>query len=75
MSTFNENESLPIGKPCRNTDILILNEKDELCKVGEKGELCVRGSSLALGYWNNFEKTNAVFVQNPLNKSVPEKNI
>ena len=28
---------------------------------------------MALGYWNNFEKTNAVFVQNPLNKSVPEK--
>ena len=71
--TFNENESLPIGKPCRNTDILILNEKDELCKVGEKGELCVRGSSLAIGYWNNFEKTNSVFVQNPLNKSVPER--
>lgn len=71
--TFNENESLPIGKPCRNTDILVLNDKDELCKVGEKGELCVRGSSLALGYWNNFEKTNTVFVQNPLNKSVPER--
>lgn len=71
--TFDENESLPIGKPCRNTDILVLNDKDELCDVGEKGELCVRGSSLALGYWNNFEKTNAVFVQNPLNTSVPER--
>ncbi|MCE2612453.1 amino acid adenylation domain-containing protein [Flavobacteriaceae bacterium D16] len=69
----NEHESLPIGKPCRNTDILVLNEKDELCKVGEKGELCVRGSSLALGYWNNLEKTNKVFVQNPLNNSVPER--
>ncbi|RDY57585.1 amino acid adenylation domain-containing protein [Flagellimonas nanhaiensis] len=71
--SFDENESLPIGIPCRNTDVLVLNEKDELCKVGEKGELCVRGSSLALGYWNNFEKTNNVFVQNPLNKSVPER--
>lgn len=71
--TFNEDESLPIGKPCRNTDILVLNERDELCGVGEKGELCVRGSSLALGYWNNFDKTNTVFVQNPLNKSVPER--
>ena len=71
--SFDENESLPIGKPCRNTDILVLNDKDELCEVGEKGELCVRGSSLALGYWNNFEKTNTVFVQNPLNKSVPER--
>ena len=71
--TFNEDESLPIGKPCRNTDILILNDRDELCEVGEQGELCVRGSSLALGYWNNFEKTNAVFTQNPLNTSVPER--
>ncbi|MEX0361676.1 MAG: amino acid adenylation domain-containing protein [Allomuricauda sp.] len=71
--SFNEDESLPIGIPCRNTDILVLNDKDELCEVGEQGELCVRGSSLALGYWNNFEKTNTVFVQNPLNKSVPER--
>lgn len=71
--TFREDQPLPIGKPCRNTDILILNEANEPCKIGEKGELCVRGSSLALGYWNNFEKTNATFVQNPLNKSVPER--
>ena len=35
--------------------------------------MCVRGSSLALGYWNNFEKTNSVFTQNPLNNSFPEK--
>ena len=36
------------------------------------GELCVRGSSLALGYWNNPEKTASVFVQNPLNPHYPE---
>jgi len=70
---FQDDEVLPIGKPCRNTDILILNEKNNLCKKGEHGELCVRGSSLALGYWNNFEKTNSVFTQNPLNNSFPEK--
>ena len=71
-NNFNENEPLPIGKPCRNTDILVLNEKNEKCAIGEHGELCVRGSSLANGYWNNPEKTAAVFVQNPLNKSYPE---
>jgi acyl-CoA synthetase (AMP-forming)/AMP-acid ligase II len=32
----------------------------------------VRGSSLALGYWNNPEKTASVFVQNPLNPHYPE---
>lgn len=63
---------LPIGHPCHNTDILILNENDEVCAVGEKGELCVRGTSLAMGYYNNPEKTAAAFVQNPLNHSYPE---
>ena len=62
-----DDESVPIGIPCRNTDILVLNADNQLVKVGEKGELCVRGSSLALGYYNNSEKTDAAFVQNPLN--------
>ena len=71
---FNDNEVLPIGYPCRNTDILILDENNKLvAEAGKSGELCVRGSSLALGYYNNFEKTNAVFVQNPLNEHYPEK--
>jgi amino acid adenylation domain-containing protein len=70
---IHDDEVLPIGKPCRNSDILILNEKNNLCKTEELGELCVRGSSIALGYWNNFERTNSVFIQNPLNKSFPEK--
>lgn len=67
-----DNEPIPIGFPCRNTDVLILNEKNEKTKQGEEGELCVRGTSLAMGYYNNPEKTAAAFVQNPLNHSYPE---
>jgi amino acid adenylation domain-containing protein len=67
-----DEQPLPIGYPCRNTDILILNEANELCAVDEQGELCVRGSSLASGYWNDPEKTARAFVQNPLNKRYPE---
>lgn len=67
-----DNEPLPIGYPCRNTDILILNEQDQIAGINEEGELCVRGTSLALGYYNNPEKTSAAFVQNPLNHSYPE---
>lgn len=68
-----DEEALPIGLPCRNTDILILNEDNQEAKTGEQGELCVRGSSLALGYWNNPEKTAAAFVQNPCNPYYPER--
>lgn len=70
---FEDSESLPIGYPCKNSDILILNEFNNLVQFGEIGELCVRGTSLALGYWKDFDKTNSVFVQNPLNTEYPEK--
>ena len=64
---------LPIGYPCRNTDILILDENDRaITAPGIEGELCVRGTSLAMGYYNNPEKTALAFVQNPLNKAYPE---
>ncbi len=69
---FADDEPLPIGIPMINTDILILNEKDELVKDDEIGELCVRGTSLSMGYYNNPEKTREAFVQNPLNPAVPE---
>lgn len=67
-----DNEPIPIGKACENTEVLILNDRDELCVETEEGELCVRGTSLAMGYYNDLEKTNRVFVQNPLNASYPE---
>jgi D-alanine--poly(phosphoribitol) ligase subunit 1 len=71
---FADNEPLPIGFPCKNTNILILNEEDKLVTVpNQQGELCVRGNSLALGYYNAPEKTAAAFVQNPLNPYYPER--
>lgn len=68
-----DEEPLPIGYACRNTDIIILDNDDKAVKdPNVEGELCVRGTSLAMGYYNNPEKTAAAFVQNPLNKAYPE---
>lgn len=64
-----DNEPIPIGKPFQNREILLLDEKDQLA---EEGEICIRGTSVTLGYFNNFKKTSEVFVQNPLNSSYPE---
>jgi len=69
---FALDEAIPIGRPFRNTEILLLDENDKLVKPGEQGEICIRGTSLTLGYYNDFEKTSEVFVQNPLNKMYPE---
>lgn len=69
---FSDEEPLPIGIPMNNTDILVLNNEDKLVQGDEVGELCVRGTSLAMGYYNNPQKTQEAFVQNPLNKALPE---
>ena len=68
-----DDEPIPIGKPFRNTGILILDENNQnIIETNKEGELCIRGTSLAMGYYNNPEKTSAAFVQNPLNHSYPE---
>lgn len=68
-----DDEPIPIGKPFRNTGIIILDENNQpVSEVDREGELCVRGTSLAMGYYNNPEKTASAFVQNPVNTAYPE---
>jgi len=69
---FALDEAIPIGRPFKNTEILLLTEDNRLAEKGEQGEICIRGTSLTMGYYNDFERTNEVFVQNPLNTMYPE---
>lgn len=69
---FNDDDVLPIGIPFRNTVIILLNEKNDIVQGDEIGEICVRGCCLAMGYYNNPEKTSEAFCQNPLNNHYPE---
>lgn len=69
---FSENDVIPIGRPFRNKEIILLNEENRPAAPGEPGEICIRGTSLTLGYYRDFERTSEVFVQNPLNDLYPE---
>ncbi len=63
-----EGDTLPIGRHFPNVRILLLGEGDRpVTGTGETGEICVGGFGLALGYYGDREKTDCVFVQNPLN--------
>lgn len=67
---FSDEELLPIGKACKNTELLVFDENFNLIeKAGIKGELFVRGTSLSLGYYNDKEKTKQAFIQNPLHSN------
>ena len=71
---FEDGEAIPIGKPFDNTDIILLDDdnKEVTKESGEQGEICIRGTSLTLGYMNNPEKTAEAFTLNPLQKGWPE---
>lgn len=63
---------LPIGRPYKHYDVLLLNEDHTATPYGEIGEICVKGPCLALGYYGNEEKTKSSFIQNPLNTNYRE---
>lgn len=71
--SYDDKTILPIGIPFPNEKVFLLNEENKkIEKEEEIGEICVSGTSVALGYYNDLEKTKKVFVQNPLNKKYPE---
>lgn len=69
---FSDDEILPIGKAIENVDVMVLGEAGNLVSGNSMGELCIRGSALAHGYYNNPLKTKEAFTQNPLNPYFPE---
>ncbi len=49
-----------IGLPVPSTDIKFIDEDGHEVKLGESGELCVRGPQVMQGYWNRPDETSQV---------------
>lgn len=69
---YKDDDALPIGKACENTKILLINENGLVEVPNVEAELCIGGSCLANGYYNNSEKSQEAFVQNPLQNQYRE---
>jgi D-alanine--poly(phosphoribitol) ligase subunit 1 len=67
---FNDMNSLaPLGTINPNFDYIIVDQNMQNVQIGEKGELCLIGPNVALGYYNDLDRTSENFVQNPNIKS------
>ena len=69
---FADGEVIPIGRPFPNREVLLLTPEGAPAAPGQEGEICIRGTALTLGYYNDPERTAQAFVQNPLNTAYPE---
>lgn len=59
-----------IGKTIPNNEVLVLRKDGSPCAPNEPGELVQRGPLVAMGYWNDPERTAERF--RPLPKTLPE---
>ncbi len=61
------NGMLSIGKPFNGIDIVIKDEENNLLEKNIKGELCVAGNQVTVGYWENESKNKEAFIQLNIN--------
>ena len=60
-----DGDVIPIGRPIDNTYVVIVDERLDLVRPGEIGELCIAGDCLGLGYLGDPDKTRSALVPNP----------
>ncbi|HBY94950.1 MAG TPA: D-alanine--poly(phosphoribitol) ligase [Chloroflexi bacterium] len=66
-------QPVPIGIACENVEVFAVDEGGQLiAEPGHEGELWVRGSCVAQGYWGDSEKTAKTFVRNPFQQNFDE---
>lgn len=63
-----EQAFVPVGRPMRGAQAVILDERLELCPPGRPGELCLRTPYRSFGYFRRPDLTEAAFIRNSLTR-------
>lgn len=56
-----ESLNVPVGKPIPGADVMILDDTDERCAIGETGDLVIVSEWLARGYLNGHQNAHGSF--------------
>lgn len=56
-----DDEPIPIGKPCANIEDLVVDQDGHPVSSGDPGELLIRGGVVMKGYWKQPDKTSQGF--------------
>lgn len=73
---YDEGDVIPIGKPFPNERVFLLDQENRQITESrmwkEVGEICVSGTAVTMGYYNDFEAGSLNFIQNPSNDKYRE---
>jgi amino acid adenylation domain-containing protein len=58
-------DSVSIGRPIGNTQVYILDARQQLVPLGVSGEICIGGKGVALGYLNRADLNAEKFITDP----------
>jgi len=61
-----QTEPIPIGRAIEDVEVFAITDGGRPASPGEVGELYVRGTTVAYGYWGDPEKTARGFLPNPV---------
>ena len=65
---FQDAEIVPVGVPHNYIDIIFMDENGQEARPGEKGEILASNPFMSSGYYKDKERTQAAFVNDPLNR-------
>jgi amino acid adenylation domain-containing protein len=60
-----EGARVPVGQPLLNTQIYVLDARQQPVPQGVAGDVWIGGAGVALGYWNRGDMTRERFVHDP----------
>lgn len=65
-------DTVPIGRPLKNTQVYLLDSDGLEVPIGVLGEIYIGGENVSKGYLNESELTKKKFIPNPIHKTQNE---
>jgi amino acid adenylation domain-containing protein len=68
-----ETQPIPIGRPIDDVEAIVVTESGSEARVGEVGELLVRGPTVMQGYWGDADRSQRSLVQHPFDPEASDR--
>jgi amino acid adenylation domain-containing protein len=69
LEKYDSNGNVPLGFGVEGVELMVLNEQNYRCGIGEVGQIAIRAEHLTLGYYNDSRLTSEKFLSTSIQAS------